>query len=168
MRAAHGFCLVLLACAGKDPYNPGTALGTFHAKAALTDASCGGNPPNPWEFDLKLSQDKSNLYWVQGGLPVQGTLDAAGHFTLSQASTSQVSAADKTHGACLITRTDTLAGDLADGGVANGFSGTLTYGFAPTDGADCVAQIGGTFNALPCAIRYDLTAVRTIAPDAGK
>lgn len=162
------FCIAVFACTGKDPYNPGTPLGTFHATAKLTEQNCGGSPPSPWEFDVKLSQDKRNLYWVQGGLPVQGTLDPSGHFTLSQAGTSQVAAADKTHGACLITRTDTLAGDLADGGIANGFSGTLAYGFAPADGADCAAQVGTTFDALPCAIHYDLTAVRTIAPDAGK
>lgn len=160
--------LLTIACAGKDPYNPGQPLGTFHATATLTSATCGGDPPSPWEFDVKLSHDARTLYWVQGGLPVRGTLDDAGHFTLSQVGTSQVSAADKTHGACLVTRTDTLDGNIGGGGIANGFTGTLGYAFAPADGADCAAQIGTTFTTLPCGISYELSAVRTSAPDAGK
>lgn len=159
--------MLVIACAGRDPTKPGTALGTFHATATLKDSNCGGNAPNPWEFDLKLAHDARTLYWVQGGLPVQGRVDDSGHFSLAQSTTSQASPADRTHGACLITRTDELAGAIADGGIANGFSGTLGYAFKPSDRSDCASQVGASFAALPCAIHYDLQAVRTIAPDAG-
>jgi hypothetical protein len=76
---------VLAACFGTDPYNPGTALGTFHVVGKLTANTCGasGTAPDPWEFDIKLSRDHGTLYWIQGDAPVQGTLDAHAHTTMT-------------------------------------------------------------------------------------
>ena len=66
--------LALPACSGKDPYNPGTPLGTFHVTANLTQSSCGP-VPDPWEFDVRLSHEGTTLFWVQGGAPISGIVD---------------------------------------------------------------------------------------------
>ena len=47
---------VATACFGKDPTNPGVEVGTFHVKASLTASTCG-QPPNPWEFDVRINRD---------------------------------------------------------------------------------------------------------------
>jgi hypothetical protein len=162
-----GALVALLACsAGRDPLNPGTPLGTYQVDATLTQSSCGGDPPNPWQFDVKLSYDKSTLYWVQGGPPVQGTLDSSGHVTLTDSSSTELHPASQTQGACSVTRTDTLAATFPDGGVTS-FAGALSYGYTIDDGSDCLDEIGTTFATLPCSIAYTVTATRTLAPDGG-
>lgn len=180
MRRAFALSLLLLACGlgkGKDPYNPGTPLGTFHVTGKLTQSQCGGDLPNPWEFDVKLGRDQSTLYWIQGSVPVQGTLDASGHLSMTDASSTMIHGASKNQGACSITRTDTLnaalpgatadAGAVVDESDVTSFSGALSYAYTIDDGSDCADQIGTTFAALPCIVAYDVTATRTIAPDAG-
>jgi hypothetical protein len=161
------FLALALACSsGRDPLNPGTPLGTYQVDGTLTQASCGGDPPNPWQFDVKLSYDHTTLYWVQGDVPVQGTLDATGHVTLSTSASTELHPASRTVGACSVTRTDTLDARFPDGGVTT-FAGSLSYGYTVDDGADCADQVGTTFAALPCGISYTVAATRTIAPDAG-
>lgn len=166
-------CLLLAAlaaaCSGKDPYNPGTKLGTFHVSATLTSTSCGATP-NPWEFDVRLNHDGSTLYWIQGGAPVGATVDDAARTQLKSEMIQEVRAADAKakRDACSIARTDALALTLADAGAkpatdpsqTASFAGTLIYTFAPTTGSDCsdqVTSVGGDFDALPCEVRYDLT-----------
>jgi hypothetical protein len=157
------------ACSGKDPYSPGTKLGTFHVTAALTSTSCGATP-NPWQFDVRLNHEGSTLYWIQGGVPIQGRVDETARTQLQAEVVQEVRAADaKTkRDACSIARTDMLALTLAnadaqptsDPSLAASFGGTLVYTFAPTTGSECSDQltsVGGDFDALPCEVRYDIT-----------
>ncbi len=164
--------VVLAACTGKDPYRPGTAIGTFHVEAKRVANSCGASavPPDPWKFDVRLSRDQRTLYWVQGGLPVSGLLDdatpEAPKATMKSSDTRTVRAANAKLGlaACALTRADTLEATLARGPGAEAdfeaFTGTLTYRFAPTADSDCsdaiVAEGGDGFAELPCDIRFDL------------
>jgi hypothetical protein len=161
------------ACTGKDPYRPGTAIGTFHVEAKRTANSCGDSavPPDPWKFDVRLSRDQRTLYWVQGGLPVSGTLDEAKpeapRATMRSSDTRTVRAADPKRGLgpCSLTRDDTLEATLARGAGAEAdfetFTGTLGYRFSPTGDSDCADAIvgpgGDGFADLPCEIRFELT-----------
>lgn len=171
--------MVLVGCTGKDPYAPGTALGTFHVEAALQSSTCGA-APNPWAFDVRLAHDATKLFWIQGGAPIEGRIEATTmKATLASKTEETVRAANertKTP-ACVLTREDALDVSLEDGAGAKvteaamttAFRGALTYTFAPRSAADdCsdqVASAGGGYEALPCAVTYAVTGVRTKAPD---
>jgi hypothetical protein len=159
--------LLLAACLGtKDPYNPGTPLGTYAVSGAIMTNACGDGlgAMGTWTFDVKLSQDGTTLYWVQGGLPVSGTLDAQGHTTMSSTSSQMIHDANPRAGvgACTIDRTDAL--DLTLSKDTTTFTGTLAYTFGPSDGSDCADQLsaaGGPYAAFPCNVQYALTGTRT-------
>lgn len=168
---------LVAACSGKDPYSPGTQLGTFHVTAKLTHTSCG-ETPNPWNFDIRLNHDGSTLYWVQTDAPpIEGRVDSTARTQLQAEVVEEVRAADprmKREG-CAIARTDVLALTLvgpdaqptSDPSLTTSFSGGLVYTFAPTTGSDCADQVtmsGGGFDALPCEIRYDLTGALESKP----
>lgn len=173
------FLAVILAaaCSGKDPYNPGTSLGTFHVSAKLTASTCG-TVPDPWEFDVKLAHEESTLYWIQGGAPVSGTMDATARATMKTTDSRELRAADakKKLPGCVVIRDDVLdvalGGEKADAplmtvGEATRFDGKLTYRFSPMQGSECSDQTldqGGDFAALPCDVSYDLTAAQTKKP----
>lgn len=159
---------VLAACSGKDPFSPGQKLGTFHVSAKLTHSSCGPTP-DPWEFDVRLHHDASTLYWIQGGVPIEGRVDTTARARLEAEIVHEVRAADarSKRQACAISRTDVLALTLADAdaeptndpALARSFAGELVYAFTPTAGSDCsdqVAASGGDFDALPCEVHYNL------------
>jgi len=168
------FALVA-ACSGKDPFSPGNKLGTFHVTGKLTHTSCGPTP-NPWEFDVRLNHDGSTLYWIQGGLPVEGRVDTTARTRLEAEVVSEVRPADARakKEACSISRTDVLALTLvgpdgqptSDPSGMQSFHGALVYTFAPTAGSDCSDQTtasGGDFDALPCDVQYDLSGTLTSA-----
>jgi hypothetical protein len=178
--SAASFLFVTVAgagCTGKDPYAPGTALGTFRVDAALTSSTCG-DAPNPWSFDVRLAHDGATVFWIQGGAPIEGKLDATTKSVkLSSRSEETVRPADAKAklGACVLAREDALevqladatGAPLADASAATAFKGTLIYRFAPLQGADCSDQVAegrGGYAALPCAVTYAVTAVRTKAP----
>lgn len=156
----------LAACAGKDPYNPGAPLGSYAVNGKLVANGCGAGDgaSDPWAFSVKLSKDGSTLYWIQGGLPVSGHIDASSHATMSSTSSQTIHGADPRSGAgaCTIERHDAL--DLTLASDAASFAGTITYTFAPSDGSDCTDQLaaaGGSFAILPCSVGYTLQANRT-------
>ncbi|MBX3231523.1 MAG: hypothetical protein KIT84_24160 [Labilithrix sp.] len=164
---------VIAACSGKDPYEPGEAVGTFRVTGQLTQTTCG-QPPNPWEFDVKVNRDGSTLYWIQGAQPIAGEVDASGRTTMKASFVHEVRPADerKKLAACSIARTDVLAMALAraderpaaDPADVRSFSGIISYTFAPTEGSSCDDQLtatGGGYDALPCVVSYQLTAKMT-------
>ena len=159
------------ACAGKDPYRPGDSIGVFRVTAKLVSTTCG-TTPDPWQFDVRLRHDKSTLYWVQGDAPISALVDAAGHATLKAKATQTVRAADARAqmAACVLERDDVVDLTLApmaapfDLQPVTSFGGTLTYHFAPSDGAECDDQrvaSGGGYAALPCDVRYSVTGSRS-------
>ena len=160
--------VVLVGCATKDPLNPGTTVGTFHVEAKLTSLSCGGTAPDPWAFDVKVSHDGDTVYWIQGGTPISGTVDADGHTAFSAQTVSDVRDGTTKQAGCSLARTDNLGVYLLDATTKpttdpttlTSFSGQLSYAYAPTDGSDCGDQLtsaGGSWQALPCAVTYDVT-----------
>lgn len=165
------------ACSGKDPYSPGTKLGTFHVSARLAHTSCGPTP-DPWEFDVRFNHDGGTLYWIQTDAPpIEGRVDASATSRLESELTATVRPADAKakREACVITRSDVLTVTLADASAQRtsdpsrlqSFTGTLVYAFAPTGGSDCSDQVttaGGDFAALPCSVQYAVSGVFTSAP----
>jgi hypothetical protein len=163
-------------CGGKDPFNPGAPLGTFHVTARLSQSTCGPTP-DPWEFDVRLNHDGRMLYWIQGGLPVSGQVSTTAQTELRSGTISDVRAADPKLrlAACSVSRTDVLdvllsgpdAKPTTDPGATTTFTGNLAYSFAPTDGSDCsdqLASAGGGFAALPCAFSYSLSGAFKSGP----
>jgi hypothetical protein len=159
-------------CSGTDRTRPGESVGAFHVTSTLVSSTCG-QPPDPWEFDVRLRHDATNLYWVQGDAPIAGQVDATASVSLKSTVVSSVRAADpKTQtAACNMSRTDVVALTLAPvaspaANVAGttSFKGSLAYRFAATEGSSCEDQLvesGGGFATLPCDVMYELTAVRT-------
>jgi hypothetical protein len=164
------FVAAAAACTGKDPYHPGTKLGTFHVTAKLASSTCGATP-NPWEFDVRLHHEGTTLYWVQGGAPIEGQVDGHAHARLEAETLHDVRPADRKQAACAMARKDVLEVALVDGAsqptrdpsLTAAFDGTLVYSFAPTQGSECDDQLAavkeGGFEALPCVVRYTLTGV---------
>lgn len=159
-----------LACTGTDRYRPGTSLGTFRIDATLTAESCGPQDgfPNPWTFNVDLSEDPGILYWIQGGAPVEAPITADGHATLQSSGSYPVTAATPKFAGCTLVRSDVFAAALPATGEVTSFTGTLAYTYSVEDGSDCASMIGvqGGFANLPCEIHYDVTGTRTVAPKA--
>jgi hypothetical protein len=167
--------LATAACSGKDPYNPGTPLGTFHVTGKLVQSTCGA-VPDPWEFDVKLAHEAPTFYWIQGGAPISGRVEQS-RVALRAEDVHNVRPADAKGrvAACDVLRQDeldvALAGEtdaaLVDLDDTRRLAGKLVYRFTPTAGSDCVDQttaLGGGFAALPCEVTYDVVATRTVAP----
>jgi hypothetical protein len=162
-------------CTGKDPYNPGQSLGTFAVEAKLASATCGASqtPPDPWRFDVRLSQEGPTLYWIQGGAPVHGILDANHHTAMISSDSRTLREATKSplRAACVVRREDALDATLEATSVASkttldvtSFHGSLSYRFVPEDGSDCEDVVeSGAFDALPCAIAFDLSGTPKVA-----
>lgn len=163
---------IVCGCTGKDPYNAGEPVGQFRVTGKLVSSSCGSTP-NPWQFEVKLRHDMSDLYWVQGGAPVRGRVDANARAVLESIDTRTIREADPRYRvpACTLARKDTLdvvlateRGPSTDVASTTKFSGTLKYAFRPTEGSDCSDQLlstSGDYEALPCEIVYELAAERT-------
>jgi hypothetical protein len=159
------------ACTGKDPYNPGEPVGTFKVTAKLLSNSCAESP-DPWQFDVRLNRDPGKLYWMQGGLPVEGTVDAASNVKLESSDARVVRKADAKRGLaqCQMWRDDQFTGKLGPEPLAT-FTGKLTYTFRPGDGSDCSDQLktgGGGWEKLPCQMTYEVSAVKTADPPKKK
>jgi hypothetical protein len=165
-----GLGAVSSGCGGKDPYNPGAQLGTFHVSAKLLGTTCG-QTPNPWEFDVRLNNDGQTLYWIQGGAPISADVNVqTARAALVTESVHDLRKADARAklAACVVSRKDKLdvmlvgedAKPSPDPSLAKGFVGSLSYVFAPTDGSDCQDQLlatRGDFEQLPCTVEYELT-----------
>jgi hypothetical protein len=130
--------------------------------SALSSSSCG-DAPNPWVFDVKLASDHNTLYWIQGGVPVSGTMDATSHVSMTASAQQTIYQADPKSnlGACTLTRSDTMALAVT-GSPISAFTGTLSYTFAPTADSDCSLAVGPqAYATLPCTVSYTLTGAET-------
>ncbi len=162
-----GWVSTLLALGCSDSPLPGTLLGTYRVEGTLQANTCGAGlgAPNPWTFDVLLSQKGTTLYWswLDGRAPLSNTLD--GNATnLTVTSTANVDGTvDGGLGPCTMQRTDSIGVALAAGSPPRGFAGTIEYAFSVAAGADCSDQLGasgGSYGALPCSTRYTTTASR--------
>ena len=116
------------------------------------------------------------LYWIQGGAPLQGRVDATAKTTIETESVFEVRAADAKRALCSVARKDALDMSLsgADGALTRdpslttSFKGGLVYSFTPTEGSICTDQLtaaGGDFDALPCVVTYEVVGAFRSPPD---
>lgn len=163
--------LVPLGCSGKNPKIPGNELGTYHVIGHLDTSTCGPGAlgsTDLWEFDVKLSRDGQDLYWLNGQDVVPGRIAADGvSFAFDSRSVIQAEKPGQGKPGCTIVRTDTASGSLHDpaSGVT-GFDGLMRFGYTTDPTSDCSALVGvpGGFEGLPCEMSYKVSATRTAGP----
>jgi len=153
--------------AAKDPKIPGDELGTYHVVATLSASTCGPGAlgaKDLWEFDVKLSQDGDDLYWLNGAEAIPGNVASDGvSFGFDSHVVVNAIEPGKGQPGCSIARTDSGTGTLTSKEPpVSGFSGSLRYGFQPLKGSDCEAlmAVEGGFHALPCEMTYAMSASR--------
>jgi hypothetical protein len=152
----------LPACGTNSP--PGTQLGTFKVVADTQTNTCGLSAPNPWTFDVQLSQDGTTLYWswMDGSPYLTGVVSGTSTTIAASEQVNVDGTADGGLGPCTMERDDTLQVDLA-GVDPTSFSGSIGYAFAATVGSNCSDQLSasaGQYETLPCTITYSVTATK--------
>jgi hypothetical protein len=140
---------------------PGTQLGTFKVTATSSSNTCGLGAPNPWTFDVQLSQSGSTVYWswMDGSATLSGPVDTQSHASIQDSLAGNVDGTDAALGPCTLDRADDLELNLGNGS----FTGTVSYSFTPAAGASCADQLttsGGQFDTLPCTVTYSVSAAK--------
>ena len=161
---ALGFCVACEFGEG-DAKVPGEALGTFDVVAQLDDSNCGQGAmgsTDVWQFQIKLSRDFDQLFWLNGREVIAGSLASDGK-SFEFDSWVQVDVLEPRPGelGCTLTRQDRASGQLGlDGETVDSFDGNLTFAYMPSQDSDCTPLIGieAGFVALPCEMSYQLEA----------
>jgi hypothetical protein len=164
--AASAVLVLMAACS--DTALPGTLLGTYKVQASPQSNTCGAGlgAPDPWNFDVQLSESNSVMYWswLDGTPPLSSALGASGTTTLTNTQSGNVDAtADGGVGPCTMQRNDTIEIALSSGSPPAMFAGTIQYAFSVPSGANCADQLaasGGSYATLPCTIAYTMTGAR--------
>ncbi|MBK7582178.1 MAG: hypothetical protein IPI67_18475 [Myxococcales bacterium] len=107
-----------LGCSGgKDPKIPGDELGTYAVVSTLQTSTCGPGAlgsKDLWQFQVKLSQEGHDLYWLNGAEAIAGDLAADGvSFGFDSHVVVNAIAAGKGQPGCAISRIDTGSGRLS-------------------------------------------------------
>lgn len=158
--------LVVASAAGcSDSPLPGRLLGTYKVTGQSASNTCGLGAPSPWVFSVQLSEQGSTLYWsFQDGSPLlSGTLGPESQVSLRSSGSANADSTDAGLGPCTLERDADLELALASGSPPPSFGGTVTYAFTPATGARCGDQLagsGGQFAALPCTVKYMVSAAR--------
>jgi hypothetical protein len=153
----------LAACSG-NPL-PGTMLGTYEVVAESQTNTCGLEAPNPWTFDVQLSEDGTTLYWsfMDGTPPLFSPLTGQSATLTATIQNNVDGTADGGLGPCTMERDDSLPITLGSGSPPPAFTGSIHYNFSVPAGAVCTDQLtasGGQYETLPCSITYSMTASR--------
>lgn len=143
---------------------PGTTLGTYEVTGQTQTNSCGLSAPDPWTFDVQLSQDGTTLYWnwMDGTSYLSGPVSGQS-VTLIATEQVNVDGVDGGFGPCTMERDDTLTITLAEGSPPPTFDATIEYAFSVVSGSECADQLtsgGGQYTTIPCTIEYTVTASR--------
>jgi hypothetical protein len=146
---------------------PGHLLGTYKVVGQSKTNSCGLGAPNPWTFDVQLSQQQTTLYWdwLDGSPLLSGTLSrgAQPSTTITDSATINADSTDAGLGPCTLDTASSMQIALGEGVPPDGFTGTLSYGYTPASGATCtdvLTTAGGMYEQLPCTVTYTVTANR--------
>jgi hypothetical protein len=155
------FAVVVVGCSSAMP---GASLGTYKVVGQSQSNSCGLGAPNPWTFDVQLSESGKTLYWdwLDGSPLLSGSV-ASSQVTINQTSEVNADSTDAGLGPCNLNTSSTFTLTLGSGGPPNGFSGTMSYSYAPASGATCsdvLTSGGGMYDNLPCSLTYTVTATR--------
>lgn len=165
--------LLAAGCSGKDPTQPGVAVGTFKLQGHKASATCGDATaaPDPWLFDVRFSRDDATLYWVQNRAPISGHVgaDRKVRFETRDARTMTAQVRKGTPViSCTVTRTDTFdavlgpdepLGDAGTGGFST-LTGTLRYSFSADDPEACASLGDPSLSVMPCELVYDIRGAK--------
>jgi hypothetical protein len=171
--ARYAPLLILTGCAWGEPREdvPGDYLGDFAVRAELTESSCGPGAMgtlDEWSFDVRLSRQDRELFWVNGREVIPGSIDDdTGAFSFETRVAVEVEPANPPHAGCTVDRFDSAAGTIEGAELdISAFSGTLSYAYAATEDSDCRQLVlSGTLAQLPCKIAYSMSGTRTVAPE---
>jgi hypothetical protein len=151
----------------KDAKVPGDDLGHFDVSATLSSSDCGPDALGSeqlWEFDVRLSRDGADLFWLNGAEVIAGSLAADGlSFSFDTLLEFEIQPPDPPHAGCTVLRQDRADGTLSSPDLAvESFTASLTYRYAPGEGSDCsrLVDVPGGFSTLPCEITYLLDGRR--------
>jgi len=141
---------------------------TYAVTGELESNSCGTGQmaPNPWQFTVQVSEQNQTLSWnwLDDSPVLSAPLSTSATANLTATQTENVDAmADGGLGPCTLERDDAIDLTLAPGASPPTFSGTINYAFSVVSGSNCNDQLssgGGTYQVLPCAISYSITASR--------
>jgi hypothetical protein len=171
---AGGLCALGAGCidfGDSDAHVPGDQLGEYHVSATLESSTCGSGAlgaPEQWEFDIRLSRDQSDLFWLNGAEVIPGEVGPDGvAFEFRTAVAVEITAPEGNQPGCTVIRSDHAAGRLSGSDLeVLGFEGMLVYGYAQDESSDCSATVGapGGLAVLPCDMAYLLRATRTSGP----
>lgn len=151
-----------------DAKVPGEPLGTFEVIAELDSSTCGSGAlgsTDLWEFEVQLSKDFDQLFWLNGREVIPGRIASDGE-SFEFDTRVQVDVLEPKPGilGCTLNRQDRASGrlDYEDDAVTS-FTGRLTFAYIQTSDSDCSPLIGveGGFSALPCEMKYDAIGSRT-------
>lgn len=151
-----------------DAKVPGEPLGTFEVIAELDSSTCGAGAlgsTDLWEFEVQLSKDYDQLFWLNGREVIPGRIASDGE-SFEFDTRVQVEVLEPEPGVlgCTLNRQDRASGrlDYQDEAV-NSFTGRLTFAYTPSSDSDCSPLIGveGGFSALPCEMKYDVIGSNT-------
>ncbi len=157
----------------KDAKVPGDDLGHYQVSATLRSTDCGPDAlgtQDLWEFDVRLSRDGADLFWLNGAEVIAGSLAADGtSFSFDTLLEFEIEPPNPPHSGCTVLRQDQAEGSLSSSGLdVEAFAGSLSYRYAVDERSDCSGLIGvqGGFATLPCEITYLLDGQRkqTAAP----
>jgi hypothetical protein len=166
--------LLVLGCLGNgnDPKVPGEALGGYHVVGRLQQSTCGPGAlgsTDVWEFDVRLSRDDRDLYWLNGREAILGQIAADGiSFIFDTRVAIHLGEARAGRAGCSLSRVDQASGTLSSADLeVLEFSGQLHFGYIADRDADCsdIVGVAGGLATLPCEIRYAIAASRTVRPD---
>jgi len=151
-----------------DAKVPGEPLGTFEVVAELDSSTCGSGAlgsTDIWEFEVQLSKDLDQLFWLNGREVIPGKLARDGEsFEFDTRVQVEVLEAKPGVLGCTLNRQDRASGQLGyRQETVTSFTGRLTFAYIPSSDSDCSPLMGveGGFSALPCEMKYDLIATRS-------
>jgi hypothetical protein len=180
--------LVLGGVSDCDPQPVGELVAHLEVTATLLANGCGEQAVPLDEvrrFDAEVRRDGGVAYWQRSGTPmVQGTVSTSGVFTFVTQTQAVLIEPEPAWGypGCMVDEvqttemrihTEPATGDDAgvpdastDAGatVQASMEGSHLIRITPVLGSDCVPVLlvaGGTFDALPCSITYDVVGTGT-------
>lgn len=120
-----------------------------------------------WEFQIRLSKDLDQLFWLNGQEVISGVLASDGRsFEFDTRVRVTVIEPEPGSPGCTLDRLDRASGklglDAKDAAHVESFAGKLTFAYMPVPESDCTGLMGveGGFSALPCEMTYQLDAER--------
>src|SRR5579871_4029305 len=127
-RSALALAFAFLPAACSDSPLPGSMLGTYQVTGQPQTNSCGLGAPNPWNFNVMLSQQGSTLYWSwMDGTPMMRGFLSSAQASLTENDTTNADPTDAGLGPCNLQRALTVQLTLGSGSPPSTFSGTISY-----------------------------------------